>query len=80
MLTGRRPMNPDSAYQLLELQRSGVRIKPRDLRPNLSDAAERIILKALSFEPENRYARARDFGDQLAAALLARNCKPNFTR
>jgi serine/threonine protein kinase len=22
MLTGRRPMNPDSAYQLLELQRS----------------------------------------------------------
>ncbi|HEX3228838.1 MAG TPA: protein kinase [Pyrinomonadaceae bacterium] len=70
MLTGRRPMNPDSAYQLLELQRSGVRIKPRELRPNLSDAAERIILKALSFEPENRYARARDFGDQLAAALL----------
>ncbi len=70
MLTGRRPMNPDSAYQLLEMQRSGVRIKPRDLRPNLAEAAERIILKALSFEAKNRYERARDFGDLLAAALV----------
>ena len=70
MLTGRRPMNPDSAYQLLELQRSGVPIKPRALRPNLSESAERIVLKALSFEPENRYARARDFGDLLSSALL----------
>lgn len=69
MLTGRRPMNPDSAYQMLEMQRSGVRVKPSDLRPNLTEAAERIILKALSFDPKNRYARARDFGDLLAAAL-----------
>jgi serine/threonine protein kinase len=69
MLTGRRPMNPDSAYQLLELQRSGVRIRPKDLRPNLSEAAEAAILKALSFEGRDRYARAREFGDELAAAL-----------
>ena len=70
MLTGRRPMNPDSAYQLLELQRSGVRIKPTDLRPNLDPAAEAAILRALSFEPKDRYERARDFGDLVAAALI----------
>jgi serine/threonine protein kinase len=70
MLTGRRPNNPDSAYQLLEMQRSGVRVKPSDLRPSLNQAAETIILKALSFDPRDRYARARDFGDLLAAALL----------
>ena len=70
ILTGRRPMNPDSAFQLLELQRSGVRIKPRDLRPNLSQAAESIILKALSFEPKDRFERARDFGNLLSGALL----------
>lgn len=70
MLTGRRPMNPESAYQLLEMQRSGVRIKPRDLRPNLAEGAEKIILKALSFDPNERYARARDFGDLLASALV----------
>lgn len=70
MLTGRRPMNPDSAYQLLEMQRAGVRIKPRELRPNLPEPAETVILKGLSFEPRDRYERAREFGDLLASALL----------
>ncbi|PYS66813.1 MAG: hypothetical protein DMF73_20815 [Acidobacteria bacterium] len=44
MLTGRRPTTPDSAYQLLELQRSGVRVRPADLRPSLPKAAEELIL------------------------------------
>jgi serine/threonine protein kinase len=70
MLTGRRPNNPDSAFQLLEMQRAGVRIKPRDLRPSLSPAAEAILLKALSFNPTQRYEKAREFGDALATALL----------
>ena len=70
ILTGRRPNNPDSAYQLLEMQRSGLRIKPGDLRPNLAPEAEAIILKALSFDPKDRYERARDFGDLLSAALV----------
>lgn len=69
LLTGRRPMNPDSAFQLLELQRSGVLIKPSDLRPSLPRAAEEIILKALSFEPKDRLERARDFCDAVASAL-----------
>ena len=71
MLTGRRPMNPDSVFQLLELQRSGVRVKPTDLRPSLPPAADLIILKALSFDPKDRYERARDFGDLLSSALNA---------
>lgn len=70
LLTGRRPANPESAYQLLEMQRSGVRIKPVDLRPGLPQQAESIILKALSFDPKDRYQRARDFGDLLSSALL----------
>ena len=70
MLTGRRPNNPDSPFQLLEMQRAGVRIKPRDLRPNLSPAAETILLKALSFNPNERYEKARTFGDALSTALL----------
>jgi serine/threonine protein kinase len=70
MLTGRRPSNPESVYQLLEMQRSGVRVKPIDLRPGLPQAAQEIILKALSFEPQDRFQRAREFGDQLAWALI----------
>src|ERR1041385_229925 len=70
MLTGRRPMNPDSAFQLLELQRAGVKVTPSDLRPSLSQAATLAILKALSFEPKDRYQRAREFGDALSSALI----------
>ena len=70
MLTGRRPLDPDSAFQLLEMQRAGVNIKPRELRPDLSPVAEAILLKALSFNPKDRYETAREFGDNLATALL----------
>jgi serine/threonine protein kinase len=71
MVTGRRPFNPDSPYQLLGLQYEGVRVKPADLRPSLPEQAQAAILKALSYEQEDRQVRARDLGDELARALLA---------
>ena len=70
MLTGRRPANPESAYQLLEMQRSGVRVKPIDLRPGIPELAQAIILKGLSFDPKARHQRARDFADLLASVLV----------
>ncbi|HEY3026719.1 MAG TPA: protein kinase [Pyrinomonadaceae bacterium] len=69
ILTGRRPFNPDSMFQLLEMQRGGLRVQPVDLRPSLSLAAQSIILKALAFAPADRYQQARQFGDDLAQAL-----------
>jgi serine/threonine protein kinase len=73
MLTGRRPQNPESALQLLQLQRSGVLVKPTDLRPALPKTVDHVILKALSFDPKSRYQTAREFSEKLAAALLAEN-------
>jgi len=70
MLTGRRPFNPASAPQLLEMHREGIRVKPIDLRTNLSSEAQAIILRALSFERTARYQSAAEFGDSLARALL----------
>src|ERR1044072_2661979 len=70
MLTGRRPFNPTSAPQLLEMQRDGVRAKPIDLRQSLPSTAQAIILYALSFEPKARYQSAAEFGDSLCRALL----------
>jgi len=70
MVTGRRPFNPTSAPQLLELHRQGVRVKPIDLRTNVSAEAQAIILRALSFEPPARYQSATEFGDSLARALM----------
>jgi serine/threonine-protein kinase len=70
MITGRRPFNPSSAPQLLELHREGVRLNPIDLRPNLPTEARAILLRALSFEPAARYQNAAEFGDYLARALM----------
>ena len=51
MVTARRPFNPASGPQLLEMHCEGVRVRPVDLRTNLSLEAQAIILRALSFEP-----------------------------
>jgi serine/threonine protein kinase len=69
MITGRRPFSPNSPAQMLDLQRKGVRARPVDLRPDLSGRAQRIILRALSFDPGARYQSAKQFGDELAEAL-----------
>lgn len=69
MITGRRPFSPNSQAQLLDLQREGVRVKPIDLRRGLSKRAQRILMRALSFEPRHRYKSAEQFGDELAGAL-----------
>lgn len=69
MVTGRRPFNPTSGPQLLEMHRTGVRVRPIDLRPNLSTEAQAIILRALSFDPKDRYQSASEFGDEVARAL-----------
>jgi len=70
MVTGRLPFNPTSTAQMIELQRAGVRVKPVDLRANLSTQAQAIILKGLSFEPAARYQDAAEFCNSLARALM----------
>ena len=70
MVTGRRPFKPPSAPQLLKLQEGGARVKPRQLREDLSSRAQSLILTGLSFEPMARCQSAKQFGDDLAEALL----------
>jgi serine/threonine protein kinase len=69
LVTGRRPFVAESPHQLMELQRMGIRVHPRDLRPALPKAAESAILKALSFMPEHRYQQAEEFGADFWRAL-----------
>lgn len=70
MLTGRRPFNPETQFQLAGMQRDGVKIKPKDLRPGLPETAETVLLKALAYHPAQRYPTARAFADALADALV----------
>lgn len=69
MATGRRPFNPETMFQLSEMQKS-VPLAPRALRPALPLAAEQAILKALSYQSADRHQRACDFADDLVRALL----------
>jgi serine/threonine protein kinase len=59
MLTGQQP----------DITPQGVAVKPRQIRPDIPEGAEALILKALSFNPENRPSDAREFTNQLARAL-----------
>ncbi len=72
MVTGMTPFKGDTQVALYEAQREGVRVKPRDVRPALPEAAEAAILKALAFDESARYTQARDFGDELSRALLGK--------
>lgn len=69
LVTGRKPFNPETGFELLEMQRAGVRVKPSDLRPSLSEEACQVILRALSFDPKQRFQSARELGDMLARTL-----------
>ena len=71
MLTGHLPFNAETLVQLHEQQRKGAQPLPRELRPDLTPDAEQMVLKALAFAPEERFGRARDFGDTLAESLLS---------
>ena len=68
-ITGRTPFQAESAIQLYALQSASAYVKPRILQPELSDKAERILLKALAFHPRDRPSSVRDFSYELALAL-----------
>jgi len=70
LVTGRRPFKPGSTSHLLDLQRAGVRVRPKHLREDLSIKANSMILRALKYEPGSRYRSASEFGEKLARALL----------
>ena len=68
ILTGKKPFSPDSMARLVAEDQSRP-VPPRELRPDLPEAAERSILKALSFKPEFRQAEVREFSEELWRAL-----------
>ena len=69
LVAGQRPFQASTLPELYLVQQEGVKVKPAELRPDLPVAAQDAILKALAFDPNQRYARARDFGEEFARAL-----------
>lgn len=71
LVTGRHPFAAKNQFQIKLLHESGVKVKPCDLNPDLPATAQDVILKALAYNPADRYQRVRNFGDDLAKALTS---------
>lgn len=71
MATGMLPFQKNAPDGLPQQKMKALKLPPKDLRPDLPAAAQDAVVRALSPNPGDRYARARDFGDALAAALLS---------
>jgi ATP-dependent Clp protease ATP-binding subunit ClpC len=74
MVTGRLPFRPTREFEYLpadlyKQQERGVEARPASLRGDLPAEAEEAILQALAYDPQDRFRRARDFGDALARSL-----------
>lgn len=76
LVTGIVPFRASTPGGLALQKLERVKVLPKNLRPDLPEAAEEIILKALSVKPGDRFQRARDFGDALAAALVSGELEP----
>lgn len=69
MLTGHRLFKGASDMDTLERIRSAVVRPPRELRPELPEALEASVLRALSADPDDRYPDAASFGNDLREYL-----------
>jgi hypothetical protein len=68
IITGQKPFTPQTPFELLEMQRAGP-VPPGELRADLPQVAQREILRALSFAPEERHQSTRDFGNELYRSI-----------
>ena len=68
LLTGQKPVK--SPMEMVATRPRVLKIKMRELRPEVPASTQEIILKSLSLEVNKRYHNAREMGDLLAEALL----------
>ncbi|WP_224372980.1 serine/threonine protein kinase [Hyalangium versicolor] len=71
MLTGEKLFVGESDFSTLEAVRNAEVPLPRQFNPNIPAGLEKVVLKALAREPEERYQWASDLQEDLMRFLLA---------
>jgi len=71
MLTGEKLFVGESDFSTLEKVRNAEVPLPRQFNPNIPAGLEKVVLKALAREPEERYQWASDLQEDLMKFLLA---------
>jgi eukaryotic-like serine/threonine-protein kinase len=72
MLTNRTPFDGRDPLNVAMMHMTETPPPPREIRPELSPALEKVVLKALEKEPQARYASGREMAAALAAAIEAK--------
>ncbi len=70
LLTGRPPFEAESPYAVVLHHVNTPPPCPADLRPDLPQAVEQVVLKALAKSPDERYPSAAAFASALRASLV----------
>jgi hypothetical protein len=68
LLTGTKAFVDTDLWALLNKQIRQSPPRPRDIVPDLPEQVERAVLRALSKDPDDRFASCRDFAIELKAA------------
>ena len=77
LLTGERCFAAESEYALLEKVRNVEIRPPRQVNPNLPPEVERIILKALAKERDERYLTGGELAEDIQRLFLTHGRPPN---
>ncbi len=80
LCTGRIPFDADTPYAVILKHITAPLPSPRSLRPELPESIERVILKALSKDPGDRFQTAAELGRALHAAIESPPVLPPFRR
>ncbi len=77
-LTGSYPFTGDTYNELIINIFSSEAPRPRDLRPDLPEAVEEVILKAMAKQREARFAGVRQFSEALGELLADPQLREHF--
>jgi serine/threonine protein kinase len=80
LCTGRVPFDADTPYAIILKHITAPLPSPRSLNADLPEAVERVILKALAKDPDDRYQAAGELGRALHGAIEAIPSVPRPSR
>src|SRR5512135_3470581 len=69
MLTGKQPFAAETPLAIIHKQVNEPPVAPKKLRPDLPEAVDRVIAKALAKNPADRYQTAHEFHKSMDAAF-----------
>ena len=69
LATGQVPYEADTPFAVIQQHVSAPLPMPRELRPDMPERLEQVILRALSKEPEDRFPSVKDMHDAVEEAI-----------